>query len=159
MKKKIQILLILKTEDDEQFSKWITNRILEIYKISDSKATVAFFVSDDSQIDSLFEIINEALSDNNLEVEKCKEGKILSNNSKIRIFSVEYIKGLEFEAVFFIDIDEIYNKKPQLVDKYLYVGLTRTGSFLAITYKNRFPKPLKFIEKFFKEGDWLWLTK
>ncbi|MCZ7616470.1 MAG: ATP-binding domain-containing protein [Ignavibacteriaceae bacterium] len=100
-------------------------------------------------------MIIEPLSDNNLEVEKCKEGKILSVGSKVRIFSVEYIKGLEFESVFFIDIDEIYKRKPNLVDKYLYVGLTRAGSFLAVTYKDQFPESLKFIKDSFKEGNWV----
>ncbi len=100
------------------------------------------------------------MSDNNLEVEKCKEGKILSVGSKIRIFSVEYIKGLEFESVFFINIDEIYKRKPtREFDKYLYVGLTRAGSFLAITYKEQFPDSLNFLKDSFKKGDWSWLTK
>lgn len=151
--------LIFNNSDQNEFKEWITARILEIYSITKGKATIALFVAEDSEIDSIYDLIIEPLSDNNLEVEKCKEGKILSVGSKVRIFSVEYIKGLEFESVFFIDIDEIYKRKPNLVDKYLYVGLTRAGSFLAVTYKDQFPESLKFIKDSFKEGNWSWLTK
>ncbi|HZW40299.1 MAG TPA: ATP-binding domain-containing protein [Ignavibacteriaceae bacterium] len=151
--------LIFNSSDRDKFKDWITNRIIEVYSVTKGKATIALFVAEDSEIDSIYDLIVEQMNDNNIEVEKCKEGKILSVGSKIRIFSIEYIKGLEFESVFFIDIDEIYKRKPTLVDKYLYVGLTRAGSFLAITYKDHFPKPLKFIQKSLKEGDWSWLTK
>jgi superfamily I DNA/RNA helicase len=151
--------IIYKRNDDTKFKQWLTKRILEIYKITDGRATIALFVSEDSEIDPLYDIINESLNNENLEVSRCKGGEILGTNSKIRIYSVEFIKGLEFEAVFFIDLDEIYLRKPALVDKYLYVGLTRAGSFLGVTYKNKFPGPLDFIKSYFSEGDWSWLAK
>jgi len=150
--------IIHKRKNDDEYVNWIVNRIIEVYNITDGKATIALFVSDDSDIDQLYNMISEPLAENNLQVEKCKDGKILSTDSKIRIFSVEYIKGLEFEAVFFLDIDDIYLWKPNLIEKYLYVGLTRAGSFLGVTYKNKFPETLEFIREYFVEADWSWLV-
>jgi hypothetical protein len=142
------------TTDNDSLGNWITNRILEIYEITNGKASIAIFVSDDSEIDSLYKIIYDKLAENNIEIDKCFEGRILGADTKVRIFSVEYIKGLEFESVFFIDMNLIYKKKPELIDKYLYVGLTRAGSFLGVTYKDSFPEPLNFIKDIFKESDW-----
>lgn len=151
--------LIFKSSDKEEFKKWLVNRIIEIYRITEDKASIALFVADDTLIDPLGDLITESLADNSFEVERCKGGKILSNSSKIRIFSIEYIKGLEFEAVFYINIDEIFNLHPNLIDKYLYVGLTRAGSFLGITYTHEFPKPLECIKGLLEESDWNWLIE
>lgn len=146
------------SDNDDSFKAWITNRILEVYKITEGKASIALFVSNDSEIDALYDLISEPLSENNIEVDKCEKGRILGTDSKVRIFSIEYIKGLEFESVFLINIDQIYEKQPELVDKYLYVGLTRAGSFLAVTYNNEFPEPLQFIKEHFKESNWSHLS-
>jgi DNA helicase IV len=51
----------------------------------------------------------------------------------VRIFDVQHIKGLEFEAVFFIGVDELAARHPNLFDKYLYVGATRAATYLGIT--------------------------
>ena len=151
--------LIYQTTENEIFKEWITKRILEIDSITQHKASIALFVADDSAIDPLGDLLDESLADNTLYIERCKDGKILSNESKIRIFSVEHIKGLEFEAVFYINIDDIFVKYPELIDKFLYVGLTRAGSFLGITYKKEFPPPLECIRDLLSEGDWHWLIE
>ncbi len=65
-----------------------------------------------------------------------------------------HVKGLEFESVFFVDLDQISKESPELVDKYLYVGLTRAASFLAVTFNDKFPESLSYVKKYFKAGDW-----
>ena len=40
------------------------------------------------------------------------------------MFDIQYIKGLEFEAVFFVGVDQLAANQPELFDKYLYVGTT-----------------------------------
>lgn len=49
------------------------------------------------------------------------------------IFEVEHIKGLEFEAVFFMNIDELSVTVPELFKRYIYVGATRAATFLGLT--------------------------
>jgi DNA helicase IV len=51
----------------------------------------------------------------------------------VRVFDVQHIKGLEFEAVFFVDVDKLALERPDLFDKYLYVGATRAATYLGLT--------------------------
>jgi UvrD-like helicase C-terminal domain len=48
----------------------------------------------------------------------------------VRVFDIQHIKGLEFEAVFFVGVDELAARLPDLFDKYLYVGTSARASFL-----------------------------
>lgn len=147
--------LKFKTNINEGLGIWISNRISEIYKINGGELpSIAIFVPEENDIDFVYEAIQEELNETSIEVEKCEKGRILGTGSAVRIFSVEYIKGLEFEGVFFINIDEMQEKSDDLLDKYLYVGLTRATTFLGITFKNQFPEKIKFIEKSFSETDW-----
>jgi len=142
------------TDINEKLGKWIANRVAEIYKINNERLpSIAVFVPEENDIDFAYEAIQEQLNEISIDVEKCKEGKF-GEGSKVRIFSVEYIKGLEFEGVFFINVDEMQEKSDDLLDKYLYVGLTRATTFLGITHKSKFPEKIKFIENSFSDGNW-----
>lgn len=141
-------------QDDEKVAEWIANRILEIFKIRHKLPSTAIFVADDDLIDHAFRIVEEPLNDISIGVKACHRGEILGSEGKVRIFSVKYIKGLEFESVFFLNINKIAERMPNLIDKYLYVGLTRAASFLGVVYQNQFPDEIRFVEDYFKEGDW-----
>lgn len=140
---------------DDALAEWLASRIYEIYQINGgSLPSIAIFVPAEDDIDRAHGLLKEALSDFSIEVEACKLGKILGAGSNIRIFSIEFIKGLEFEGVFYIDIDRSHNRHTDLVDKYLYVGLTRATTFLGITYSERLPSKFAFLEEDFVAGDW-----
>ena len=94
------------------------------------------------------------MNEYSIDVEPCKLGKILGTGSNIRIFSIEFIKGLEFEGVFYIDIDRSYEEHPELIDKYLYVGLTRATTFLGLTYSDKLPDKFKFLDEDLVSSDW-----
>jgi hypothetical protein len=144
-----------KVEHNENLGEWIAGRVQEIYEINGSKLpSIAIFVPEENDIDPTCQIIEEKLNEISIDVEKCKEGKVLGTDSKVRIFSVEYIKGLEFEGVFFLGIDAIHDKSPNLLDKYLYVGLTRATTFLGVTYESHFPEKIGFVEDSFQFGNW-----
>ncbi len=138
----------------EDLSEWIALRIIEIYRINDTLPSIAVFVPEEDQIDNIYNILSSSLMNHSIEVEACSRGKILSTEGKVRIFSVRYIKGLEFESVFFVNLDQLSPEMATLIDKYLYVGLTRAASFLAITYAENFPEKIRFIEDDFLTGDW-----
>lgn len=134
---------------------WIAARIAEIQSYNNGELpSVAIFVASDESIDSVREMIEEPLLNHAIEVRGCPKGEILGSEGKVRIFSVQFIKGLEFEGVFFAGIDKIAEKHPDLIDKYLYVGLTRAASFLAITAEERFPEQIRVIEDRFEQGSW-----
>jgi len=142
-------------QDDESLGKWIAERVEEIRQYNDNTLpSIAIFVCNDDEIEKTVKFIKEPLQKNAIEIKGCPKGEILGSGGKVRVFSIQFIKGLEFEGVFFIDLDRISDDNPDLVDKYLYVGLTRASSFLAVTYRTVFPEKVHFIEQYFKDGDW-----
>ena len=76
---------------------------------------------------------NESLSGQNIRAVACREGQVIGQDNDVRVFDVQHIKGLEFEAVFFIGVDELAARQPDLFDKYLYVGATRAATYLGVT--------------------------
>jgi DNA helicase IV len=60
-------------------------------------------------------------------------GQVRGQDNDVRVFDVQHIKGLEFEAVFFVDLDKLASQHPELFDKYLYVGATRAATYLGLT--------------------------
>jgi DNA helicase IV len=79
----------------------------------------------------------------------------LGDKNTVRIFSIDKIKGLEFEAVFFHNLDELQsqNLSTDLVLKYLYVGLSRATFYFGLTVKEELNNDLNFIlEHFYITG-------
>ena len=132
----------------------MAERIVEIYNINSSLPSTAIFVADEDQIEPVRRMLEEPLGAHSIGVKGCPRGEILGSEGKVRIFSIKYIKGLEFESVFLVNLDQISEREPHLVDKYLYVGLTRAASFLAVTYSTNFPREILFAKHYFKEGHW-----
>jgi len=140
--------------DVQSLAMWIGDRISEIYMVRYVLPSTAIFVAEDEQIDDVVNFLKEPLENHSISIKGCPRGEIMGSEGKVRVFSIKFIKGLEFESVFFLDLDKIGRQSPDLVDKYLYVGLTRAASFLAVTYHTRFPEQVNYIEEFFREGDW-----
>ena len=64
----------------------------------------------------------------------CSGDKQLQNNEMVRVFRLSEVKGMEFEAAFFYDIDKaLASHDEQLMRRYLYVGISRATSHLAAT--------------------------
>ena len=84
--------------------------------------------------------LDESLLALNVRCEACLEGRSRGKDHTVRVFDVQHIKGLEFEAVFFVGIDALAENKPDLFDKFLYVGTTRAATYLGLTsYKEVIP--------------------
>ena len=151
--------LVFHAKNNRALSDWLVKRIIEIYESNNNRLpSIAVFVADENKIEELYDLINEPLMDESIEVEKCRDGKVLGTSAKVRIFSVEHIKGLEFGAVFLVNADEIGLAHQGLIDKYLYVALTRATAFLGLTYKNSFPPELAVVQNDFAASDWSSLT-
>jgi hypothetical protein len=86
--------------------------------------------------------LGRALENNNIQVEACLEGKAVGQENDVRVFAIEHIKGLEFEAAFFVDVDKLAQVHPRLYDKYLYVGTTRAATYLGFTCARSLPASL-----------------
>lgn len=79
---------------------------------------------------------------------------MLGERSEVRVFDVQHIKGLEFEAVFFVDVDDLEGRRPDLFERYLYVGATRAATYLGLTCRGaELPRSLAQLETRFTT-DW-----
>lgn len=131
--------LILKHHGDRaRQCEWVVERVLEIYAVQNSLPSIAVCVPDEDEIDAAFDQISHRLMAEGIEVEKCPDGKI-GDGHRVRVFSVDYLKGLEFEGVFLLDVDRIENKRPALVDKFIYVAVTRAAMYLGLTVDQSIP--------------------
>jgi hypothetical protein len=147
---------------DEAFKHmWLTDRIMEIQRIYGSKfPTVAIFVRNDQEVIRIADLLNkfDDYEEAGLEVTPCIHGNVLGKKQNIRVYSIEYIKGLEFGAVFFLDLDKLPDHDLDLLNKYLYVGLSRANIFLGVTFENGYPANLEYLKPLFKSGDWKGFT-
>ena len=143
-----------KSKEDQ--AKWIVKQIGELHRIwGEILRPIAVFVPDEADVSSTANLLRELLLETyGIETEACFEGRILGTQAKVRVFSVQFIKGLEFEAVFFLGADHMAAISPDLVDRFLYVGLTRARSFLALITDGEFPQALNHVRTLFKQGTW-----
>jgi DNA helicase IV len=141
--------------DTAQQAAWVADRVVEVFEANTNRLpSIAVFVPSEDQVRQVSKLLSAALETHNIPVEACHDGKVLGTQAKVRVFNVEFIKGLEFEAVFFVEVDKLANLVPDLVDRYLYVGLTRARSFLGVTSGNGFPEQLRHVKQSFLTTDW-----
>ena len=69
----------------------------------------------------------------------------------VRVFDIQHIKGLKFEAVFFVGVDRLAASQPELFDKYLYVGTTRAATYLGMTCDGPLPTILEPLRPMFAD--------
>lgn len=153
--------LILVSDDDDDKLDWIATRIIEIYKAYGSSIpSIAIFLPNESQLEEFANQLGnlETLSDFGILVKACRNGEVLGDKNTVRIFSIDKIKGLEFEAVFFHNLDELQsqNLSSDLVLKYLYVGLSRATFYFGLTVKEELNNDLNFILKNFDITEKTW---
>jgi superfamily I DNA/RNA helicase len=133
---------------------WLNNRIGEVEQAVGKVPSIAIFVDGDEQIDPLLGHLRPMLEKRNVEVVGCKEGRVVGAEGQVRIFDVQHIKGLEFEAVFFVGVDGLAKRVPDLFDKFLYVGTTRASTYLGVTCEGRLPARLEALRPLLSTGDW-----
>ena len=73
----------------------------------------------------------------------------MGNENDVRVFDIQHIKGLEFEAVFFVGVDRLAVAQPELFDKYLYVGTTRAATYLGMSCDELLPAALESLRPMF----------
>lgn len=125
---------------------WVAERIFEIEdqirSKNESVPTIAVLVASEADVRAVAEALTKKLESRSLVAVPCVDGQSLGNQSDIRVFDVQHIKGLEFEAVFFIGLDELVREKPALFERFLYVGATRAATYLGIVCHQELPSAL-----------------
>lgn len=131
---------------------WLADRIREIERFVGQLPSTAIFVNAEDDVAPMAEALNEALSEHNIQVIACREGQAVGQESNVRVFDIQHIKGLEFEAVFFVAIDQLAALQPALFDKYLYVGITRAATYLGVTCNGGLPPAIESLRPHFGQN-------
>ena len=125
---------------------WVAERIFEIEdqirSKNESVPTIAVLVASEAYVRPIAEALTKKMESRSLIAVPCVDGQSLGNQSDIRVFDVQHIKGLEFEAVFFIGLDELVREKPALFERFLYVGATRAATYLGMVCHQELPPAL-----------------
>ncbi|QBL40625.1 DNA helicase UvrD [Stenotrophomonas sp. ASS1] len=128
---------------------WLADRIREIECFVGQLPSTAIFVNAEEEVVPVAEALNNALSEHNIQVIACREGQTVGQEGNVRVFCVQHIKGLEFEAVFFVGIDQLAMLQPALFDKYLYVGTTRAATYFGVTCQGTLPSVVESLRAHF----------
>lgn len=115
--------------------------------------TIAVFVPAESDVQTVAQALREedAIQRCGIPIEACTNGRVIGDTSAVRVFSVEFIKGLEFEAVIFHDFDRLSDHHPaDIVSRLLYVGLSRAAYHLYLTTAAGLPPKLDYLADLFE---------
>lgn len=119
--------------DRSALAEWLAKRIKEIEQFTGAVPSIAVLVNQESELQPLADALNVALNEVSIRAIPCPKGQAVGEEGNVRIFEVQHIKGLEFEAIFFVDIDTLAREEPELFERYIYVGATRAATFLGLT--------------------------
>ncbi len=145
--------VLLEHSSGESVISWLSRRICEIENFVEQFPSTAVFVNSEAEVELVAGSLKTALAEYNIQVTACHGGQTVGEESNVRIFDIQHIKGLEFEAVFFIDMDRLAKRHPTLFDKYLYVGATRAATYLGITCGEALPSVMENLREHFGR-DW-----
>lgn len=154
-------LMLISTSEVEKLN-WLAERIIEIYKAyGDSIPSIAIFLPEESQLEYFANSLGDLdiLADVGILVKASRNGEVLGDKNTVRVFSIDKIKGLEFEAVFFHNIDELQkqNLSNDLLLKYIYVGISRATFYLGMTISKELNENFTFITNNFDMTEKTWV--
>lgn len=130
---------------------WLGQRIIEIEQFVQELPSIAVLVNSEADVRPVAEALGNLLVDSNIKVIPCPDGQVRGREGAVRVFNIEHIKGLEFEAVFFVGIDALAKELPELFDKYLYVGATRAATYLGLTCVDMLPERMADMSPLFTD--------
>ena len=133
-------------------AEWLAERIGEIERFVQDLPSISVFVNGEEAVRPIATALGDALADQNIRVIPCSDGQVRGREGAVRVFNVQHIKGLEFEAVFFVGIDRLAELRPDLFDKYLYVGSTRAATYLGLTCEQDLPVSMTRLEELFGQS-------
>lgn len=153
--------LLFKSPDEEEKIDWIAERILEIYHAYGSQLipAIAIFLPNNESVEAFAERLSDVdqLADVGIRVRASRDGQVLGDSNMVRVFPIDYIKGMEFEAVFFHNmhlLSKQYNNA-EMVLKHLYVGLSRATFYMAVTSEGEMPK-FNYLDELFETNHLSW---
>lgn len=149
--------VLLENSTAPQTVQWLADRIVDIERfVVQQLPSIAVFVNGEGEVEPTAKALEGLLSEHNIPVMACREGQAVGQESSVRVFDIQHIKGLEFEAVFFLGVDRLAELQPELFDKYIYVGTTRAAAYLGLACEGVLPAQLAPVRHHFGAG---WTNK
>lgn len=140
--------------DADSIAAWLSRRIEEIDgALQGELPSIAVLVNSEDEVRTIARSLEGALTAQNIPVVACTDGQVRGRDGAVRVFNVEHIKGLEFEAVFFVGIDKLAEQRPDVFDKFLYVGATRAATYFGLACEHDLPDLLSPLRSSFV-GTW-----
>lgn len=150
--------VLLENSAQQEIIEWLAARIVDIERFVEQLPSIAVFVNSEVDVEPTAKALETLLSEHNIPVMACREGQAVGQESSVRVFDIQHIKGLEFEAVFFLGVDRLAQLQPELFDKYIYVGTTRAAGYLGLACEGSLPAQLAPVRRHFAK-DWAHSTR
>lgn len=146
--KKVPEPLAVISSDEEEKIIWIEQRIKEIYDIYKRLPSIAIFINDANDIRDFVIKLKDTdfFIDTDIEVVDGSSGRLLASSNQIRVYPIGVVKGMEFDVVFFHNIDNSHETL-DMIKRYIYVGVSRAAFFLGATFINEDKDLLQYFEQ------------
>lgn len=145
--------LLFKSDDDDEKTTWIAKRIIAMAKKNRLPATAIFYpINDKNAIEEFTEQLNDIINEKggDFTIISCFENR---EGEKVVVYPLNLVKGLEFEAAFFFNLDQIAD--PTMQERFLYVGLSRATFYLGATSSSNWDTELsKDFEQDLSKSNW-----
>lgn len=138
------------SNDESAKISWIEKRINEVYVAYGKKLpSIAIFLNNKEEIRGFVNRLRDTdfVCDAGVEVVDGSDGNVLASSNQIRVYPIDVVKGMEFDVVFFHNIDNAVVDN-DLIKRYIYVGVSRAAFFLGITLNS----DNESLSKYFKSG-------
>ncbi len=123
------------SNDESAKINWIEKRINEVYIAYGKKLpSIAIFMNNKNEIRGFVDKLRDTdfIYDAGIDVVDGSDGNVLASSNQIRVYPIDVVKGMEFDVVFFHNIDNA-DVDDDLIKRYIYVGVSRAAFFLGIT--------------------------
>ena len=149
---KVPAPLVYVEENELYKIDWISKRISEVYRAyGGMQPSIAIFVTDKGYIPRFIEYLEDTPFFKEKKI-KAIDGTNATNipEKHICVYSIDVVKGMEFDVVFFHNIDKS-DANMERVKRYIYVGVSRAAFFLGITMIEGNNEISRYFEK---DKDW-----
>lgn len=141
--------LIYTNDSEAKKIRWIEKRIEEVYKAySGHLPATAIFLNSKEDVTPFVEQMRQSatLQNAGIKIVDGSAGNVTGSKQEIRVYPISVVKGLEFDVVFFHNIDSA-GFNDETIKRYIYVGVSRAAFFLGATMTKEMPEISQYFSK------------
>lgn len=141
--------LMYTADSESKKIKWIEKRIEEVYKAyCGHLPATAIFLNSKEDVTPFVEEMRKSstLQNAGIDIVDGSAGNVTGSKQEIRVYPINVVKGLEFDVVFFHNIDSA-GFSDEIIKRYIYVGVSRAAFFLGATLSNDVPAISQYFSK------------